>query len=136
MFPDLDRDVISDVVYQKEGRYVDADPLYKTPLLCWLSNARGRTDWLSSGLGWPWTHVSHCLPETIVTRQQAARVNRSRWARDSRGEGQSLRESRQQSSDGTRSEDETARHLALRPIIFSRLLYHVEKGALDGERNY
>lgn len=28
MFPDLDRDIISDVVYQKEGRYVMRNPCY------------------------------------------------------------------------------------------------------------
>ena len=36
MFPDLDRDIISDVVYQKEGRYVIV-PILLSPFISWKS---------------------------------------------------------------------------------------------------
>ena len=71
MFPDLDREVIDDVVRMKEGRYVS--PFASLPHMRWapsdqLHAAASRrfmrwglanASWLVLGLGWPSTLVSH-----------------------------------------------------------------------------
>lgn len=57
MFPDLDRDIISDVVYQKEGRYVG--PLFHLMILRFADKIN---DIVSV---WRWMRVSHCLHERL-----------------------------------------------------------------------
>lgn len=56
MFPDLDRDIISDVVYQKEGRYVRPGVTLLPQL----------TDSIDDPVSvWRWMHVLHCLHERL-----------------------------------------------------------------------
>lgn len=56
MFPDLDRDIISDVVYQKEGRYVSPHVTLLLPL----------TDSINDIVSvWRWMRVLHCLHERL-----------------------------------------------------------------------
>lgn len=56
MFPDLDRDIISDVVYQKEGRYVSP----RINLIVQFTDTNHDKE-----SAWRWMRVLHCLHEHL-----------------------------------------------------------------------